>query len=346
MWRIVCTIITVAMLAGTVLAVETEGPADFKQSPVYEGIASGYIITSAAKGQLRADGVETVVVGFRQAGESVDLSGGLLILRWNRVEWVPTWGAWFDGFYPSGITVAEKIISMKLVKTTMSGERSREYRLEYGKDFLFIHDGGGLFDGTKVRASSTLDRQGVRAENVFDGDLKTAWAEGSAGTGIDDWISLQFKKPQDIGMVGVMPGLFNGKGREWKDSNRLQRGELKLEISEEKSDKASRVDFEKDLGLTISGDTIEMSFPNRPSVRFYEVRRKGVKELKIVITSVFLGDKNDDTYISEIIPFQYIAPAPFGVDNAVGGTEGEVKKPEAGPGPAAKSGEKVDKKAD
>ena len=271
--------------------------ADFKLSPAYEGLAASYIVTSAIKG----DG-DTVVVGFKQSGEVADLSGGLAILKLTKEEWIPVWGCWFEGFYPSNITLSGRDISMKLVKTTLSGEEARSYTLGYGKEYTYLHDQGGPFTGAQYAASSSSAKAG-KPEAAFDGDPTTAWAEGAEGTGIDEWVSVKFGKPMNVGIVGIIPGLFAGK---WKDSNRLNRGELKLDIAEEKGDAASKIDFEKDLGLTIGGDTVDLNFPNRKSMRFFEVKRRSVKELKVVITSVYLGDKNDDTHIAEIIPFAFI----------------------------------------
>lgn len=272
--------------------------ADFKLSPAYEGLAASYIVTSATKGEA-----DTVVVGFKQSGEVADLSGGLAILKLSKDEWTPVWGCWFEGFYPSNITVSSGDISMKLVKTTLSGEETRSYTLNHGRNYQYLHEQGGPFAGAQYTASSSSPKSG-KPEAAFDGDPTTAWAEGADGTGIDEWVSVKFAKPQNVGVVGIVPGLFTGK---WKDSNRVNRGELKLDISEEKGDAASKIDFEKDLGLTIGGDTIDLNFPNRKSMRFFEVKRRAVKELKVVITSVYLGDKNDDTHIAEVIPFAFIA---------------------------------------
>ncbi|MFA6033542.1 MAG: hypothetical protein WC889_11640 [Myxococcota bacterium] len=283
--------------------------ADFKLSAAYDGIASAYIITSAIKADPKGGDADSVVIGFKQRGESANLSGGLAILKKINSDWVVSWGGWFEGVFPKNVTANGPVLSMKLIRTTQAGEKSKDYSITYGKDFYYLYEPKNAFSTPKITASSTFKEAGVKAENVYDGDPATAWAEGVDGPGTGEWVDLSLKTPVGIGMVGVISGLFNLKDRVWKQNNRVQNGEIRVEITEEKRDEKSKLDFEKDLGMVISGDTIDMSFPNRPCVRFFEIRRNGVKSIRLVINSVFLGDQYDDTYMAEVIPFQIIDPS-------------------------------------
>jgi len=290
------------------MAMEDTG-ADFKLSAAYEGLASAYIITSAIKADPKGDNPESVVIGFRQRGESADLSGGLAILRRSNNDWVVSWGGWFEGMFPKNVAANGPVLAMKLIRNTQTGERSKDYSITYGKDYYYLHEPKNIFASPKTTASSTLKEAGIKAENVFDGDPSTAWAEGVDGPGTGEWVDISFKKAAGVGIVGVIPGISKGKDRPWKQNNRVQSGEIRVEISEEKRDDKSKIDFEKDLGLVISGDTVDMSFPNRQCVRFFEVRRSGVKSMRFVVNSVYLGDLYDDTYVAEVVPFQLIDPA-------------------------------------
>jgi len=90
----------------------------------------------------------------------------------------------------------------------------------------------------------------------------------------------------------------------------------------------SDVDFEEDLGLGLYGDRVELSFSNRPVMRYFRLDRKSSLSLELKITSVLLGERNDDTYISEVDLVELI-PATSQPDSKPTGAKPGSGKPDA-----------------
>jgi hypothetical protein len=64
-----------------------------------------------------------------------------------------------------------------------------------------------------------------------------------------------------------------------------------------------------------------MSFSNKPVMRYFKLGKKAVLSVEIKITSVLLGEKNDDAYIAEVDFAQLITAG------RIFGTEKPKKKP-------------------
>jgi hypothetical protein len=197
------------------------------------------------------------------------------------------------------VTVSGSTLTFELVQTTMHADKTITKSFTKGKDFFLRDEKGNPFSGVKISASSTLKKDGVSKENLFDRNLKTAWAEGAEGTGVDETVTFEFSEPVDLGLIGVLHGNYAGR-KEWRDNNRIHRAEVTVETSSDRYDTESEVDFEADLGLGMYGDRLDMSFTNKPVMRYFKLCKKGVLSVELKITSVLLGEKNDDAYIAEV----------------------------------------------
>lgn len=273
---------------------------ELKQSLCFENLFGPNIITVEKKANF--DG-EVVIIGFRYPGDEPENPGGIVIFARTDRLWMPAYGVIFNKYAPVDIKVDDKVLEITLEQyTTMPVKKV--IKMEYGKDFDFLKKNRIPFGELTVEASSTLKKEGIKPQNVLDFNFDTAWAEGAEGTGIDEGIVIKFKRPVNIGMVGVIPGLFGIPN--YKDNNRVHRGKIKMEIE------PSKDAAENDLLFSLSEEEVDMTFPNRPNCSFFDVRQTQVKEMKIQITSVYLGDKNDDAYISEIFIFDFIDPEKIG----------------------------------
>lgn len=295
---VACALCGLAWSAGSAAwAGEDEG--GYKKSQFFRGITLQYVVTDVAQADLDGDGQAEVVIGFREPQDAIDQQGGVLVLKRSGGEFRVAWHAMFEKMYPRKVAVRPGALSLELVQKSSAGDRSLPRVLERGKDFFLRGDPGAPFEGIGIKASSTLKGGVVAPAHVFDGDLKTAWAEGSDGTGVDESISLHFKQPVNLALIGVLHGDYRGK-RQWVDSNRLHRAEVTVETAQDRYDADSDVDLGEDLGLGLYGDRVDLSFTNQPLMRYFKLLKRNVTSLELKITSVLLGEKNDDTYIAEI----------------------------------------------
>ncbi|MGC9043823.1 MAG: NADase-type glycan-binding domain-containing protein [Myxococcota bacterium] len=273
---------------------------ELKQSLCFENLFGPNIITFEKKANLDE---EVVIIGFQYPGDDVETSGGMVIFAKTDRLWMPAYGVIFSKYVPKDIRIDDRILTISLEQySTMPVKKT--IQMVYQRDFDFLSRNKKPFGELKVEASSLLKKEGIKAQNVVDFNFDTAWAEGAEGTGIDESIVIKFKNAVNIGMVGVIPGLFSIPN--FKDNNRVHRGKIKLRIEPPKGEE------ENSMLFSVSEEEIDMSFPNRPNCSFFDVRHTSVKELKIQITSVYLGDKNDDAYISEIFIFDFIDPEKYG----------------------------------
>ena len=123
---------------------------------------------------------------------------------------------------------------------------------------------------------------GYQASFAIDGQLSTAWVEGSSGAGIGEWIQVDFRYPFTLTKIGIFPGYGRDRYRFYKN-NRLQR---------------ARLLFSNNQSLTVwFGDLFGMAYFTLPSINSSFVR--------VVIEDVYPGWKYNDTCIAEIEVFGY-----------------------------------------
>jgi len=290
-----------AYLSGLLLVVAGSLPggayaSGHKSAPEYKAIDDGFRITSEVTADFNDDAVDEVAVAYRTSGSGAP-EGGLLILRPAGGKYRPAFHVFFDSTYAAQVRGAKGAIELTLVRSSGGGDEERVLVWEYGKHFVFKGDQRSFISGARVSSSSYL-RGTTRASNVIDDDLESGWAEGVGGTGVGESVTIKLKKAVGVGLIGIFPGKSTDK-KEFKLANRVHRATLEIQTESDVGDEASALDF-SDLGIDIGGDTEELAFDNRPEVKYFVVKRNKALNLEVKIDSVYLGDKEDDTYISEI----------------------------------------------
>lgn len=128
-------------------------------------------------------------------------------------------------------------------------------------------------------ASSTLPSAGTLtygASNLLDPDPQTAWSEGAAGDGIDEWVELRLEGTHEIARLLIWNG-HQGEG-EFRDNSRVARVELAV---------GDRV-FSADLLDVLGPQAIDLPEPVQAD------------RVRITILEVHAGRRYRDTALSRI----------------------------------------------
>lgn len=149
----------------------------------------------------------------------------------------------------------------------------------------------------KVSASSSLG-SAYAADMAFDGSLATAWAEGAAGSGIGEWIEVEFGdaasgRGRDVYAIELCGG-YAATGKLYRDNNRIT--EIMVEWTA--------------VDGTVGSKRVSVLPPEYPHAnpfsRFaaYAERAylglRAVRRIRIAVLGVQKGDLYDDTCIAEI----------------------------------------------
>lgn len=150
-------------------------------------------------------------------------------------------------------------------------------------------------EAESIRVSSS-GGEGYGVENMFDGDLSTAWVEGVAGDGVGEWIDI---KLDDMPYLGV--AIANGyiKNEEvYYNNNRVKT--IYIETWDENGDLMTHGEIEL---RDIEFDSVEDR--EYCSAWLYYISNRGssfqkVSRIRLTIREVYPGEKFHDTCISEL----------------------------------------------
>ena len=273
--------------------------ASYKDVPEYRAIEADFVVTSVVESDFNGDAVQDNAIAYRSKGAATP-EGGLLILSSQAGSIRPVFHVFFEGTYAAELQAKDEQLEISLVRPGPTGDEQVLLTWKYGRDFFFNGDKKSALYGLQASASSTLRGGGAYASNAIDNDLDTAWAEGVAGTGVGESLTIKLAHPVKLAMLGIFPGKSTDK-KAFRRANRLNRGTLEIQTESDLGDESSALDF-SDLGIDVGGDTEELVLSNKPEIKFIQIKRQDAQNLIIKIDSVFLGDKDDDTYIAEVEP--------------------------------------------
>lgn len=129
-------------------------------------------------------------------------------------------------------------------------------------------------------ASSWLDSGDYKylAQQAFDGDATTAWAEAAAGPGIGESIKASFGRARRIEEVRILPGY-------------TKRNDLFKKYSRPK---AATIEFS-------DGTKKKVELDDDPRVQYFPLEKPvTARWAKLVIDEVYQGSGGADTYITEV----------------------------------------------
>ena len=286
--------------------------------------AYAMLIVDVQEGDPDGDGLREYVAAFESRKKGCHRGGfAILASRGGRVrmEWVGL----FEHARPENLTVQ----GGDIIADVATAHGRVRVTLSHGKDFLYRSDKKSPFAGMKIEASSQV--KGAKAAqyapgNLIDGDTDTVWRTASVGTGSGEWVQIEFAKPVDLALVGVLGGDARGK-QQWNDSNRLFRFELSVETTADRTAVVEDKDITSLLNLPSTTKHVNAVAKDKRRTKWTELRERQVLSVKVQAGSVYLGEKNDELYLSEI-DFGQLLPDPKPAPKP-------VEKPAPKPEPAA-----------
>jgi Nicotine adenine dinucleotide glycohydrolase (NADase) len=280
-----CALFAVLTLAGS-----SRAAAAADQSVWMAALSSAYVVIDLTTGDLDGDGKTETAVCYREDVGRTSQVSGVMILRGKAPDQEPVFHVQLESVLCEKVRIANRKLGVLL-------QGNQQLTWTYGDEIKFRREKGGLYQTASVRGSTQTGPANA-ADKALDGDLMTSWAEGAAGTGIGQTLTIKFAKPTNIGAIGVLAG--NGQGsRAFFDHNRIHRGSIEAKTEADFGDTGAGLDFAS-LGIESMGDRQEFTADNKPNVTYVRVDKRGVVELQLRIESVYLGDKRDETHIAEL----------------------------------------------
>jgi hypothetical protein len=257
--------------------------------PWLNALTTAFVLLDLSTGDLDGDGRDESVLCYRQNLATTDQGSGVVVLQ-EGAEAKPVFHVQLEG------ALCEKVrVSGRRLGVLLAGNKQLAWT--YGEDLKFSGQKGGRVAVKSVSASSTLGPQNA-ASKLLDNDLATSWAEGAAGTGIGESVTVVLDKAVDVGAVAVFCGEGSSQ-RNFFDRNRIHRGSIEVKTAADLGDSAAGIDFSA-LGIDAIGDRVEFSCENKPEVHYVHIGRKDVLQVQLRIDSVYLGDKKDDAHVAEL----------------------------------------------
>jgi hypothetical protein len=284
------------LLLSLALASSALAAASSDNGPWLNALTTEFVLLDLTTGDLNGDGRDESIMCYRRDLSRTDQGSGIAILDGKGADAHPVFHVELEG------ALCEKVrVNGRKLGILLSG--NRQVTWTYGAEVRFRGDHSTSVPNKAqvaikdVTASSSMDAAHA-PRMVIDNDLATSWAEAASGTGIGETLTFRFGKPADIAFIAIYAGDGSNQ-RSFFNKNRLHRGSIEIKTEADLGDAAAGIDFST-LGIDSIGDRIEFTCENRPQVTYVRVGRKDVMELQIRVDSVFLGDKKDDTHISEI----------------------------------------------
>jgi hypothetical protein len=258
--------------------------------PWLNAITTAYVLIDLTTGDLNGDGREETVVCYREDLARTDQVSGIIVLSGKGAAAKPVFHVHLERALCEKVRVNGRKLGILL-------QGNRQLVWSYGAEIKFRGDKEHFKTAATVKSSSQVGHD-HSAARVFDNDLNTSWAEGAAGTGIGEWVSVKLPTPVDLGAVAIFCGRGDGN-RPFFDHNRIHRGSIEVKTEADFGDTSAGIDFSS-LGINAIGDRIDFSCENKPQILYVRVNRRGAVQVQVRVESVFLGDKKDDTHIAEI----------------------------------------------
>lgn len=138
-----------------------------------------------------------------------------------------------------------------------------------------------VINGAKAKVWASSELKGktpgqYSVENLFDGDLKTAWVEGVDGNGVGEWVTIEFEEEQIIQSVEIING-FQKSNKLFTENNSIKMFDIIIDGKKQSYFSGLEIQLKRNIQIN-----------------------KSVSKIKILISSISKGTKYSDLCISDV----------------------------------------------
>lgn len=165
-----------------------------------------------------------------------------------------------------------------------------------------------------VNASSSLAPRGANRydpENLFDGNIETAWSESVPGTGSDEFLQIDFDHSIDVSALEVWNG-YQSSVKKFTDNGRVTVVNIATYAHIEGNTYRSIGEERFELADTMGAQRLDFHRPVRAS------------RVRLVIVAAKSGARYDDVLLSEIVLHGPDGSVPLQVDEASNDSRGRT----------------------
>ena len=163
-------------------------------------------------------------------------------------------------------------------------------------------------EASSIIKADVINRFNYEPKNLFDNDLNTAWVEGVAGSGVGEWVEIQFEKDVQIEAVGIINGYTKNEAI-FNANNRIRKIRLDV-VFRDYWRGNSDLNGEKTVDIDLSEKQFNELNRNvqAPFISWLADYGMGraVSKIRLTILEVARGAKYDDTCISELYLLGYL----------------------------------------
>ena len=162
-----------------------------------------------------------------------------------------------------------------------------------------------------IKASSTL-KGNYNVKNLTDTDYRTAWVEGEKGTGIGEWVEIEFTNSAKITTMQIANGYLKSQKTYFENASiKTLKCEFTLQVGNSERKITKNIKLEKFKEYNLLGLPESSEYYSEAAIDFKEIILSpndidylySIKKARLTILEVYPGTKYEDTCISEIYAF-------------------------------------------
>ncbi len=162
----------------------------------------------------------------------------------------------------------------------------------------------GVYTASSVLKKDAVNQYSYGPDNLFDDNLSTAWVEGVSGSGVGEWVEIEFTEFKHLEAIGIVNGYTKNESL-YRANNRIRK--IRLEITT----LLNRTGTPNPETTEIELEEKQFNELNRnaqaPFISWLADFGDGIsiKKIRLTILAVTAGDKYNDTCMAELYILGY-----------------------------------------